>query len=116
LESDEAWPDFDATKAELFEAISHPIRIRILRTLSEKPMGFAELGRAIGIESGGHLSFHLTKLRHLVKMTREGNYALTGDGKEALWSVNALQKSSDKITRQAGSRVRSRSLSTKASV
>jgi hypothetical protein len=41
-------------------------------------MGFAELGRAIGIESGGHLSFHLTKLRHLVKMTREGNYALTG--------------------------------------
>ncbi len=102
MESDEAGPDFDATKAELFEAISHPVRIRILQTLDQKPMGFAELGRAVGIESGGHLSFHMTKLRHLVKMNREGNYALTGDGKEALWSVNALQKSGDKTIGRPG--------------
>ncbi len=90
-------PDFDAIKAELFEAISHPLRIRILEALNEKPMGFAELGRAVGIGGGGHLAFHLNKLRHLVKMNKEGNYELTGDGKEALWSVNVLQRSTAEV-------------------
>ncbi len=95
MEKDEGDGGFDAAKAELFEAVSHPLRIRILQALSEKPMGFAELGRAVGIDSGGHLSFHLTKLRHMVKTNSEGNYTLTGEGKEALWSVNALQKSAE---------------------
>ena len=90
-------PDFDVTKAELFEAISHPVRIKILEALDERPMGFAELGRAVGIESGGHLSFHITKLRNLVKTNRRGDYVLTGEGKEALWTIHALQKSSREV-------------------
>ncbi len=98
MEDDSEFPDFNVAKAEIFEAISHPLRIRILEALNAKPMGFAELGRAVGIESGGHLSFHLNKLRHLVKLNKEGNYALTGDGREALWSVTALQKSTNAIT------------------
>lgn len=93
MAKDSGSQDFDTTKAELFEAISHPLRIKILETLNEKPMGFAELGRAVGIESGGHLSFHLTKLRHLISTNSDGNYALTGEGKEALWTIRALQKS-----------------------
>lgn len=95
------YPDFNAAKAELFEAISHPVRIKILQTLSEKPMGFAELARAVGVGSGGHLSFHLTKLGHLVRMTPEGNYELTGDGKEALWSVNSLRQATDRLDAKA---------------
>ncbi len=98
MESDEDSGDFNETRADLFEAISHPARIRILQTLNEKPMGFAELGRAVGIEGGGHLGFHLRKLTHLVKTTPEGTYPLTGDGKEALWSINALRKSSNGTT------------------
>src|SRR2546427_6817484 len=98
MESDKGSGDFNETRAELFEAISHPARIKILQTLNEKPMGFAELGRAVGIEGGGHLGFHLRKLTHLVKTTPEGTYALTGDGKEALWSINALRKSSNGTT------------------
>jgi sugar lactone lactonase YvrE len=100
--TDKGSPDFDATKAELFEAISHPARIKILQTLSEKPMGFAQLGRAVGIESGGHLSFHLNKLRHLVQVGPDGNYALTADGKEALWSVNALRKATGAVPAKGG--------------
>lgn len=95
-------PDFTATEAELFEAISHPVRIKILQILNQKPMGFAELGRAVGIESGGHLSFHLDKLGNLIKVTPEGKYALTGNGKEALWSVNALQKTTPETPARAG--------------
>jgi DNA-binding transcriptional ArsR family regulator len=102
MDEGEESQDFNATRAEIFEAISHPLRIKILVALSEKPMGFAELGRAVGIASGGHLSFHLTKLRYLVKMNRQGFYALTSDGKEALWSVNALQQSTSDAVPSTG--------------
>jgi sugar lactone lactonase YvrE/DNA-binding transcriptional ArsR family regulator len=102
LEQDSGSQDFDATKAELFEAISHPVRIKILEALNEKPMGFAELGRVVGIESGGHLSFHLTKLRHLIRTNSQGDYTLTGEGKEALWTIRALQKSGRETSTIAG--------------
>jgi len=111
LDKDRVSPDFDVTKAELFEAISHPVRIKILEALDGKPMGFAELGRVVGIESGGHLSFHLTKLRHLIKTNPLGNYTLTGEGKEALWTIYALQKSSRETSAVAGQTpIRHRSL------
>jgi DNA-binding transcriptional ArsR family regulator len=111
LEKDNVSQDFDATKAELFEAISHPVRIKILEALNEKPMGFAELGRNVGIESGGHLSFHLAKLRHLIRTNPRGDYALTGEGKEALWTIHALQESGRQASAVAGRpSVRHRSL------
>jgi len=102
LEDDDKSSEFDTAKAELFEAISHPVRIKILQVLNEKPMGFAELRRTVGIESGGHLSFHLNKLRYFVKTNAEGNYALTPGGKEALWSVNSLQRSNSQSSSDAG--------------
>jgi len=80
--------DLDTDRADLFGEISHPMRIRILDALERKPMGFAELGRAVGIESGGHLSFHLTKLGHLIQTDSRGDYTLTVEGKEALWLVH----------------------------
>jgi DNA-binding transcriptional ArsR family regulator len=77
-------------RAELFESIGHPMRIKIFQVLNERPMGFAELKRAVGIESSGNMSFHLTKLRHLVMTGADGNYILTDDGKEALWSIGSI--------------------------
>ena len=87
MEEDKSSQDLETTKAELFEAISHPVRIKILEALNGKPMGFAELGRAVGIESGGHLSFHLTKLRRLIRTNSQGDYVLTAEGKDALGAV-----------------------------
>jgi len=75
---------FDASRAELFEALGHPVRVKILRTLNQRPMGFAELKKAVGIDSSGHLQFHLGKLSGLVETTSEGAYALTDDGREAI--------------------------------
>ena len=38
-------------KDEEFEAISHSLRIKILKILSKKATGFSELKRELGIES-----------------------------------------------------------------
>jgi|Deesub1362A_J573_1020465.scaffolds.fasta_scaffold00012_37 DNA-binding HxlR family transcriptional regulator len=78
--------------SESFEAISHPLRIRILRILSRKPMGFAELKRELGIKSSGKLDFHLKKLKNLITLDEHGNYTLTRDGYAALEAVSTIDK------------------------
>jgi DNA-binding transcriptional ArsR family regulator len=80
---------FNLSKAEVFEALGHPTRIRILQTLGEKPLPFSELKRAVGLESNGLLSFHLGKLSGLVGLNSDGAYALTDEGREALRIVEA---------------------------
>jgi DNA-binding HxlR family transcriptional regulator len=72
---------------EMFEAVSHPIRIDIVRILAEKPLGFADLKRELKISSSGLLDFHLKKLDELVTINKEGRYALTEKGYAALTTV-----------------------------
>jgi DNA-binding HxlR family transcriptional regulator len=83
---------FNATRAEVFEALGHPTRIRILQALNEGPLGFSELKREAGIGSSGLLAFHLGKLTGLAKPNPEGAYALTDEGREALRIVEASRK------------------------
>lgn len=75
---------FNRDRAELFEALGHPTRIRIVEALSESPLGFAALKRKVGVDSNGLLAFHLGKLEGLVKTSVNGDYMLTDDGREAL--------------------------------
>jgi len=77
---------------EVFEAVSHPLRIEILKRLAERPMGFSELKRELGIESSGKLDFHLKKLEGLVAVDEEGKYCLTKDGYAALQAIEAIKK------------------------
>jgi DNA-binding HxlR family transcriptional regulator len=44
---------------DLFEAVSHPMRIEIVKALVEKPLRFADLKKALKISSSGLLDFHL---------------------------------------------------------
>lgn len=74
----------DLSRIELFEALGHPLRVKIIEALNASPLGFADLKRKVSIESSGHLSFHLNKLSNLVRIDSEGNYSLTDDGREAL--------------------------------
>jgi len=83
---------FNRDKAELFEALGHPTRIRIIDALSESPLGFAALKRKMGIDSNGLLAFHLGKLEGLVKTSTNGDYMLTDEGREAL-RIMALKNS-----------------------
>jgi len=82
--------DFNEARAELFDTLGHQTRIRILQALSRKPIGFAELKRETGIESGGLLSFHLGKLGRLVKTTPGGDYDLSDEGREALRVIGTI--------------------------
>ena len=76
--------DKDILAAELFEAISHPTRIQILKTLEKAPQGFSELKHGLGISSSGNLTHHLSKLSTLVGTNAQGKYVLTDQGREAL--------------------------------
>ena len=77
---------------DLFEAVSHPLRIDILRALAKKPMRFADLKRTFHIESSGQLDFHLKKLEALVTTDGEGRYTLTEKGFAALQAVDTASK------------------------
>jgi DNA-binding HxlR family transcriptional regulator len=79
----------DYVAAQLFEAISHPTRILILRILSEKSLGFAELKRKLGISSSGNLAHHLDKLSNLVETDENGDYRLSDQGRDAFLAVRA---------------------------
>jgi len=72
---------------EMFEAVSHPIRIDIVQILAEKPLGFADLKRKLRISSSGLLDFHLKKLDELITINKEGRYSLTEKGYAALTTV-----------------------------
>lgn len=90
--SEEAERGFDQDKAELFEAIGHPNRIKIIQALDQGGMGFAELKKKVGMESSGHLAFHLGKLEHLVVMDPNGQYVLTGEGREAMRMIQTVRE------------------------
>jgi DNA-binding HxlR family transcriptional regulator len=77
--------------AELFEAISHPVRIKIIKILEKQPTSFASLKRQLGIDSSGNLDFHLKKLGELVAVREDGLYGLTEAGKEALLSIEPVE-------------------------
>lgn len=68
--------------SSMFEALSHPTRIRILRLIHERPRSFAELKHELGLESSGHLQHHMSKLSGLV--TDHGQYVITTSGLAAL--------------------------------
>src|ERR1035441_3605604 len=83
---------FNSSRAEVFEALGHPTRIRILQAVSERPLPFSELKHAVGLESNGLLSFHLGRLSGLVKLNDQGSYVLTDEGREALRIIGSSKE------------------------
>ena len=77
---------------EAFEAIAHPLRIKILKLLAERPMGFSELKRELRIKSSGKLDFHLRKLGGLIALNSDGKYTLTKEGYAALQAITTIKK------------------------
>jgi hypothetical protein len=78
------------TSDEVFEAISHPMRIAILRELSKKPIRFADLKRKLRIKSGGQLDFHLKKMEKVITTDDDGLYTLNARGFAALRAVHVV--------------------------
>ncbi|MFP5347673.1 MAG: ArsR/SmtB family transcription factor [Actinomycetes bacterium] len=61
-------------KADLFKALAHPVRVRVLELLVEGEQGVSDLLAETGMEPS-HLSQHLAVLRRagVVVANREGN-------------------------------------------
>ena len=74
-------PELDEEKAaKTLKALANPDRIRILKMLSERPMGFKEIKEALGVESPT-VSHHL-KLLTRTRMVRKGDkYEISPDGR-----------------------------------
>jgi hypothetical protein len=77
---------------DVFDAISHPMRIEILKLLARKPLGFADMKRRLKIDSSGQLDFHLKKMAVLVRPNPHGMYTLTERGFAALYAVNVVSR------------------------
>ena len=97
---------YDRSKAELFEALGHPLRIKLLQAMKDGPATFSELKKRTGIESSGHLTFHLERLDGLITTTPEGNYTLTDHGREALRVVGATELVTSNLARSSAGTVR----------
>lgn len=87
----------DKQRAEIYDALGHRLRIAILKSLNEGPMGFAELKRSVNIESSGQLTHHLGKLNELIETDEHGKYCLSSKGKEALLTLQPVEKYSDDV-------------------
>lgn len=77
---------------EVFDAISHPMRVEILRELANGPRGFADLKRKLKISSSGLLDFHLKKMASIVTTNVDGSYILNDRGFAAVQAVDVVAR------------------------
>jgi len=78
------------TSDEVFEAISHPMRIALLKELAKRPYRFADLKRKLKIKSNGLLDFHLKKMEAVIATDMNGLYTLNDRGFAALRAVHIV--------------------------
>jgi len=81
----------EETYSTVFASLRHPIRRKILRTLSEGPQSFSDLQRTIGIESS-HLTYHLEGLTSLLAKTENGEYTLSSLGRIAVSTMKQVEE------------------------
>ncbi|MFB6268586.1 MAG: winged helix-turn-helix domain-containing protein [Halobacterium sp.] len=84
------WPGDDraATADELaaatgaFDALSDPTRAAVLGALydADRPLAYAEVAEAAGVEDNGRLNYHLRQLDGLIERSQDG-YVLSSRGR-----------------------------------
>ena len=74
----------------VFEALSHPVRRKILQLLAERPRLYSELMEGVGVDSPT-LAFHLKKLAGLVEKNEKGFYQLTEAGERAVKIIKEVE-------------------------
>jgi len=75
----------------IFKAMQHPIRRRILRTLSEAPSTYTEIQRTLNIDNG-LLNYHLDNMRDLITKNEEEKYTLSEFGKATVNLVRGVEE------------------------
>lgn len=88
------------TYSTVFASLKHPIRRKILRTLSAGPQSFSEIQKIFGIESS-HLTYHLEGLGNLLSKTEDGKYALSSLGEAAASMMSKVEEPPKPLLRHA---------------
>ncbi len=76
----------------MFSSLKHPVRRKILRMLSNKPMTFMEMVEHIGV-STSHLTYHLENLGELIFKTEDGRYKLSTFGQATVTVMKGVEES-----------------------
>ena len=74
----------------IFASLNHPVRRKILRMLSQKPMSFSEILEALGVSSS-FLTYHIENLGELVSKTDDGKYRLSSFGEAAIATMTKVE-------------------------
>jgi DNA-binding transcriptional ArsR family regulator len=77
--------------AKVMRMINHPVRMRIIELLAEKPMSWKELSTDVGVKTGS-LYHHLDTLEKIVTRDSERKYTLTRLGQEIFTQLNDERK------------------------
>jgi hypothetical protein len=87
----------DENRFQIFQALSHPVRVKILVMVSGGCKTFSSLKHELGIESSGQLQHHMQKLSGLVGEDADGTYVLTFLGKRAIEIYRQSEKSESSL-------------------
>jgi DNA-binding transcriptional ArsR family regulator len=76
----------------MFSSLKHPVRRKILRMLSDKPMTFMEMVDHLGVSSS-HLTYHLESLGELISKMEDGRYRLSSFGVATITAMKGVEES-----------------------
>ncbi len=85
----------------IFKAMQHPIRRRILRTLSEAPSTYTDIQRTLNIDNG-LLNYHLDNMRDLITKNEEEKYTLSEFGRATLNLVRGVEEPASSLPSNGG--------------
>lgn len=75
----------------MFSSLKHPVRRKILRMLSEKPLSFSQILEELEISSS-HLTYHLESLGELLSKMEDGKYKLSKFGEASVNTMKSVEE------------------------
>ncbi len=75
----------------MFSSLKHPVRRKILRILSDKPLTFSEMLELLGVSSS-NLTYHLESLDELIAKDDKGIYRLSTFGSAAVGTMRVVEE------------------------
>ena len=91
--------DSDEIYSIMFSSLKHPVRRKILRMLSEKPMSFSQMLDELAVSSS-HLTYHLENLGELVSKSDAGEYSLSTFGAASVDTMRIVEEAPAVQTKQ----------------
>ncbi len=89
----------------MFSSLKHPVRRKILRVLSDKPLAFSDMLDLLGISSS-NLTYHLDSLGELVSKDETGVYRLSTFGQASVSTMKIVEEAPQVQTNKRNGKAR----------